>query len=283
MVQRKKLYLNLVDIITLLYVIIVAFIIFIFRNNLVNYKFYLFNHFLIILGLLLFYFLSDKFKLKLLRDWYPLIIVTFFYEETGYLNQIVFKGFWDKFIFFFEKQVFGFDLGLKLYLKFNNIFLNELMYLSYFSYYLIIPILGFLIYKNNRKMFHIFLFSIMLTYYICYICYIFIPIAGPFEYEHIKINGIIFDKIIHFFYKHGELPGSAMPSSHVAIALIVLIYSKLTNNYFYIFLIIFILLTISTIYLRYHYFLDVEAGILTGIFSFYLAEFLIKKFNHRIV
>jgi membrane-associated phospholipid phosphatase len=279
MVQRKQLYLNLVDKLTLIYIVAVGLIIFIFKNNLINYHHYILGHILSVIGLLIFYKLSEKFNLQLLRDWYPLIIVSFLYKETGYLNQIVFKGFWDYFIFNLEQNVFGIDLGLTLFHYFKNIFVNEFMYMSYFSYYLIIPVLGFLIYKKNRKMFHFYLLSIMTTYYICYLLYIFIPIAGPFEFEHLKISGIFFDKIIHFFYKHGELPGSAMPSSHVAIALVVLIYSKITHSFFPIFLVMFICLAISTMYLRYHYFLDVEAGILTGIFCFYLSVYFIKKFK----
>lgn len=279
MVQRKQLSLNLIDKLTLLYIAIVGIIILIFGTELESYYLYILLHFLIIIVFLCFYKLSDRFNLRLLRDWYPLIIVTFLYEETGHLNQIVFKGFWDTFIFNLEQKAFGVDLGLVLYKFFGSRIINEIMYMSYFAYYLIIPVMGFLIYRHNRKMFHYFLISLMTTYYICYLFYIFVPIAGPFEYEHLKINGIIFDKIIHFFYKHGELPGSAMPSSHVAIALIVLIYSKITENYFYIFLVIFILLTLSTMYLRYHYFVDVEAGILTAIFCFQISLYLIRKFR----
>ncbi len=279
MVFGKQLALNLVDKITLLYLSVVSILIIIFHSNLPNYIYHLFFHIFFFTGLLIFFYISDKFNLKLLRDWYPLIIVSFLYKETGYLNQMIFKGFWDIFIATLEFKLFGYDFGFLLLSKFYNVVINEIMYFSYFSYYIMIPILGFLIYFKDRVMFHKFLFSIMFTYYVCYILYIFIPIAGPFEMEQIKIKGFIFDKIIHFFYKHGELPGSAMPSSHVAIALIVLIYSKITKNFFKIFLMAFLCLSISTMYLRYHYFLDVEAGIITGIVCYYLSCLIMKKYK----
>ena len=277
MVSIKKLALNLVDKATLIYLSIVSILIIIFHSNLPDYIYHLNFHLFFIVGLLIFYYISDKYNLILLRNWYPLIIVSFLYKETGYLNQMIFKGFWDIFIISIEHKVFGMDIGYYLLSNFYRIYINEAMYFSYFTYYLIIPVLGFWLYFNNNKIFHKFLFSVMFTYYVCYILYIFIPIAGPFETEQIKIQGFIFDKIIHFFYAHGELPGSAMPSSHVAIALIVLIYSKHIKKIFPVFLILFILLSISTMYLRYHYFLDVEAGIITGILCYMGSVFIMQK------
>ncbi len=270
--------LNLVDKITLFYIFAVGFLIVVFGVHLPYYNLLILLHGGSILLLILFFYLTSLFKTRFIRDWYLIFIVTFFYEETGYLNQMIFHGFWDKWIVSLENTVFKCDIGKLLFLYLNNKVINEIMYLSYFSYYLIIPILGLLIYlKIDRKAFHQFLFTLMVTYYICYLLYIFVPIAGPFEYEHVHITGFVFEHIIRFFYKYGELPGSAMPSSHVAIALIVLIYSKIFNIKFFLFLTIFILLTISTMYLRYHYFLDVEAGIFTGIFSFLISREILKR------
>jgi membrane-associated phospholipid phosphatase len=278
MVCEKQMALNLVDKLTLLYLILVGGLIIAFGENLPYFHKICTIHLLTILALLIFYFVTYKFNLKFIRDWYLIIIVTFLYEETGYLNQMIFHGFWDNYISVVEHAVFNCDLGKIMVSRFNSFLINEIMYFFYFSYYLIIPVLGVIIYfKKGRKEFHLFLFTLMLTYYVCYILYIFIPIAGPFEYENVRIKGFFFDRIIHFFYKHGELPGSAMPSSHVAIALVVLIYSKIFRIGFPIFLLIFTMLTISTMYLRYHYFLDVEAGIITGIICFSLSIDIIGR------
>ncbi len=250
----------------------------IFGKNLQNFNFILSLHILSILCLIIFYYITSKFKLKIARDWYLIFIVTFFYEETGYLNQMVFQGFWDKFIMNVEYTIFHCDIGKMLLSGFNHPVINEIMYFFYFSYYIIIPALAFMIYRHNsREEFHYFLFTLMFTYFFCYLLYIFIPIAGPFEYEQVKIKGFIFEHIIKFFYQHGELPGSAMPSSHVAIALTVLLFSKKYNIKFPVFIIIFIMLSISTVYLRYHYILDVVAGILTGIFCYFISSEIIKR------
>ncbi len=294
--------LTLTDKITFIYLTLVEILIIIGAQNPIHYKANILFHLTFIFGIYIFILIleqisSENFYNKLstpykpithkilsfillIRNWYPLIIVSFLYKQTGYLNQIFFEGFWDKYFYTLEEELFGLDIGITLLtLTKNNFLLNEIMYLSYFSYYLIIPLLGFILYKKGRVIFHKFLFSLMLTYYICYILYIFIPLAGPFEIKHFPINGGLFKDIISFFYKHGELPGSAMPSSHVAIALIVLIYSKITKNLFPLFLTIFILLSISTFFLRFHYILDILGGIFIGFLSFYISRLLIKKFK----
>jgi len=69
-----------------------------------------------------------------------------------------------------------------------------------------------------------------------------------------------------------------MPSSHVAVALVVLVYARRHHRLLYYLLSPLVAsLLISTVYGRFHYISDVVAGLLVGGGSILLCDRLIKK------
>ena len=86
--------------------------------------------------------------------------------------------------------------------------------------------------------------------------------------------GYIFHDIMAFIYKYGEIDGGAFPSSHVAIALTVtLVAAKHRPRMFrFFFLPDVIFLSLSTVFLRYHYAIDMAAGIVTTVLIFALID-----------
>jgi membrane-associated phospholipid phosphatase len=68
-----------------------------------------------------------------------------------------------------------------------------------------------------------------------------------------------------FLFANGDLDGGAMPSSHVAGALVVVIYAfKYLKSWFWATLGLFIPMTFSTVYNSYHYATDIIAGLIAG-------------------
>jgi len=71
----------------------------------------------------------------------------------------------------------------------------------------------------------------------------------------------------------GGLHGGCMPSSHCAVAFVVLVMAYRYHKILFAILApIIISMFISTIYGRFHYFSDVAVGILIGIFSIWLCD-----------
>ena len=69
----------------------------------------------------------------------------------------------------------------------------------------------------------------------------------------------------------------AFPSGHTAITVLTLYYAfKYNKSYAYILIPITILMVISTVYLRYHYVIDVIAGLLLVVFSIWSGPKLYK-------
>jgi membrane-associated phospholipid phosphatase len=78
-------------------------------------------------------------------------------------------------------------------------------------------------------------------------------------------------------FNNTNLGGAAFPSSHVALALIAFILNWKYNRYLIpLYMPLTILLFVSTVYLYAHYFVDIPAGIVTGIGLYLLVPRLIK-------
>ncbi|MFC1726174.1 phosphatase PAP2 family protein, partial [candidate division KSB1 bacterium] len=179
-----------------------------------------------------------------------------------------------------EGLIFGMQPAVEFSSILNNVFFSELFHFGYVSYFLMIPGLPFILYiKNRQEEFKQVVFGITVTFLVCYIIFIFIPVAGPRFALASSFNGevksILFRKIIFFIFERGAIKGAAFPSSHVAVAVCILLNAfKYHKKVFKIFLPFVICLFLGTIYGRFHYVLDSAAGALCGILLFYLGNFV---------
>ncbi len=280
MANIKKLSFLPVDIATLLYLLVLSFLVLIFNKNNPYWVYYIiFNFSVILIILLLIRFLKDDNKLwqRFFRHWYPVLLFTFLYEETRYLVHIIFEGWFDPFINSFELKVFGVYPSV-WFQKITSLPLTEYMMFSYFSYYFLLPLLGAILYfKGKIKEFDKLVFSSAVAFYISYLGFIFLPVQGPrYQLAHLyngEITGSLFTFLAQWIVKVGGLHGGCMPSSHCAVAFVVLIFAyRYHKTLFVIFIPLIISLFISTVYARFHYFSDVAVGILIGIFSLWLCD-----------
>jgi membrane-associated phospholipid phosphatase len=223
--------------------------------------------------------------LRFLRHFYPIILYTGFYRETGALNQIAFNGFLDPVFIRLEQKVFHFQPSVVFMDSLSNRWIAEIFYAAYFSYYIMIFGIGLILFLKDYKKFFHYLTIVSFVFYLCYLTYIFTPVTGPrLFYREIasyklpqecipqnisafpeSVQKAVFYKIMDLIYDIFESPGAAFPSSHVAIAICTLYFSiKYIPSIRYLHLIIVIILCLSTVYCRYHYAIDVIAGALTA-------------------
>lgn len=153
--------------------------------------------------------------------------------------------------------------------KIVNPFLTEIMQLAYTSYYFIPVVLGIsLKIKRREAEFEKALFMILLCFYLSYIGYILFPALGPrFYIKHlhtVELKGLFLMEPIHELLNKLEgIKRDAFPSGHTAIALLCLVISfRYERILFWYLLPVVILLILSTVYLRYHYVVDVIAGVI---------------------
>lgn len=80
-----------------------------------------------------------------------------------------------------------------------------------------------------------------------------------------RLQAGVFFQIMKWIYREFGSPGSAFPSSHVAVALCTVFFSfRYLRRIRYAHLGVAVLLCLSTVYCRYHYVVDVLAGLVTA-------------------
>jgi membrane-associated phospholipid phosphatase len=223
--------------------------------------------------------------LDFLRYFYPILLFTGFYRETGLLHHIFFADFLDPWLIRLEAWIFGMQPSLEFMHRLPYLALSELLYAAYFSYYLMILGIGIALFIRNRTQFFHYISVVSFVFYVCYLTYIIVPVMGPRAFnggsmgyeipaevlpEHIPpypaaVQKGPFFKVMRQIYHHLEAPGAAFPSSHVTIAIVTVWFSfRYLPRIRYWHLATVILLCISTVYCRYHYVVDVVAGMMTA-------------------
>jgi membrane-associated phospholipid phosphatase len=272
-----------VDKATLAYMLVLSFIILIFRGNLHNWMAPLaFNLGVCAIIVILVNGLNGHTNrwAMFFRHWYPLLFFILLYEETRYLIHLVLPHSLDPLVNSFELTVFGAYPTVWLE-KFISSGLNEYLMFSYSSYYLLLAVLGAVLYFGRKKKeFDDLLFTSAVAYYISYLCFVLLPVEGPrfalAEAYQIEMNGGFFTRLAHGLVEKAGIQGAAMPSSHVAVALVVLVYARRHHRtlYYVLFPLVASLL-ISTVYGRFHYVSDVAAGLVVGVASILICDMLL--------
>ena len=241
----------------------------------------------LLLGLgLTFIYYDSKVKntlLNLLRNCYPILFSLLFYTETVFYNKLFFSNL-DGYLIDLDFKLFGFQPSVKFSEYFSNPVFSELMYIGYFTLYILIISFVLITYFKLKKEREELFFKLAASMLLYYLFFCFFPAAGPQFYfplpEKELPSAFVFDKIMHFLQK-AEQPTGAFPSSHVGISLIILIlFRKRVANYFKIAIPFVILLILSTVYIKAHYAIDAIAGVLSVPIVLYLASFFYKKTPH---
>jgi len=152
--------------------------------------------------------------------------------------------------------------------------LTDLLQFAYISYYFIPLALGVVLIARGRFVaFEQVLFGILLCFYLSYIGYLFFPAIGPrFTLSQLQTRDLQFSPFIAAIQDTlnalEKNKTDAFPSGHTAVSLLSLFYAwqEREKKLFAALIPVVTGLIISTVYLRYHYVIDVIAGIaLTGL------------------
>lgn len=220
--------------------------------------------------------------LKFFRHFYPIMLYVPIYNETGHLNQMFATGVFDPLFIRWEEWLFGGQPSLTFMERLPYLWVSEIFYIAYFSYYLMITGCGLALYWQDRRQFFHYISLVSVVFYACFLVYIFLPVVGPrIFYRNFgdfdlpasvmpaqvpdfpaAVQRGVFYQIMAFIYHHFETPGAAFPSSHVAVAVTTLYFSfRYLRGIRWVHAGVVFLLCLSTVYCRYHYAVDVPAGL----------------------
>jgi membrane-associated phospholipid phosphatase len=202
------------------------------------------------------------------RHWYALIYLPFCYKEVPYIVSSLGLSIQDWTLARWDVALWKTD-PVFLADVLQNPVLTEFLQLVYFLFIPSVIGLGILYwYQKTSAEFRYCTFLVVATFLISYLGYIAVPARGPrfmdYVSQHPVLQGLW---LFHFF--QGTLDNleglqyDCFPSGHVAV-MIVCAYAarKLSSPAFWIYCVFAALIAFSTVYLRYHYMIDVIAGAL---------------------
>lgn len=250
------------------YGIFTACYILIFYKQIDNPASLLLNRAIFFTVLILMMFASERFPLtfiRLVRYLLPFAMVSYWYPETYSLNNEVIIPNLDKFFDELDKFLFGCSPAMEFSRFLPCSAVSEIMYFGYFSYFFIFFILLVLTFFRRQKAASEIMFSLLCSFFIFYLIFIFIPVAGPqFYYSAADSEvpaGYFFSSLMRGIQQAGEQPTGAFPSSHVGMTLIaVWLMFKYFRSLFWFVLPVAIILIASTVYIKAHYLIDVIAS-----------------------
>ena len=205
---------------------------------------------------------------RALHAFYPLIFILILFDSFADLLPWVSPIERDPFLIRLDHALLGTHPTVWLE-RFSYPVLTEILTWAYASYYFLPLILAVAIYRRGKTGdFDRVIFALVLCFYLSYVGYFLVPAVGPrftlAHLQHIDLPGVFLADTIRDTLNVLEgFKQDAFPSGHTAIVLLVLFYAwRPVRGLFWIFLPMVVALIFSTVYLRYHYVVDVLAGIL---------------------
>jgi membrane-associated phospholipid phosphatase len=196
----------------------------------------------------------------------PILFVIFIYESLGDLIQHLQPDI-DPLLIRIDFFIFGVHPTLWME-QWISPWLTDIMSLAYLSYYFLPVIFIAALYLKDRMLeFDEAMFILAFGYYVSFIGYILFPAVGP-RYSltplySIPLEGSFLTDFVRDVLnalEHNKR--DCMPSGHTQIVLMVLYLAhRYERGLFYLFFPIICGLILSTVYLRYHYVIDLFAGV----------------------
>ncbi len=195
------------------------------------------------------------------------------YKELSYLIPLIHPRDFDETLAHIDQRLLGVHPTVWIE-RFTSRPVTEILQLTYSSYYLLPIILGIVLWRNRSfETFHFWVFIVVLGFYLSYVGYIAVPAIGPrflpsiVEAQTIPLTGVwLFQPVRGMLDRAEGITRDCFPSGHTEITLLVLIYARsFHRKVFWWLLPLGIGVIMSTVYLRYHYVVDVVAGALVTI------------------
>jgi|SRR5579872_3821591 len=222
------------------------------------------------------------------RNWYPLPFVGSCYKEMAILIRAIRRTDADQFLADLDYRIWHAQPSIWLEHIYNPV-LTEYLQIVYTLFIpAVLVVAALLWYKSRTAEFQYYAFLIALGFLVSYIGYLLVPARGPRfllkHLEQIPLRGMWFfhamqsglDKLESDHY-------DCFPSGHTELTILAcwgsrLISKRLFRVYFaYTLSIIF-----ATVYLRYHYTVDLLAGAIVALILILASPSLYRKLQGRV-
>lgn len=224
--------------------------------------------------------------LRIATDFYPAAFIAFVYESLGALIAAVRGGPRDDLLIAADRAILGGDLSVLLQPVITP-FLAAFLYVAYSTYYFFPLVLGGTLWSRDVATARRYIFTLTACFYVSYAGYFTIPAYGPrtalADRNRVPLETSAVARAISRTInqlEHTKL--DAFPSGHTMITTAVLIVAwQRFRKLFWFLLPVATLLILSTMYCRYHYLVDVLAGIVLAFATVPLGDRLYDRLTAR--
>ncbi len=298
-----------VEKLNLLYNMLTTVLIIVFFNRLHDPQSMLMGRFFIAAGTFVFIYIYTKFPSKAmvyLRVFTQMSLLNYWYPDTFEFNRI-FPNL-DHLFASLDYNLFGCQPAIVFEQVCSSLFWRETFNMGYWLYSPMIAVVSTYYFFARPKEVERCTFVIIASFFIYYLVYIFVPVAGPQFYfpvigdeavlsgvypeigNYFNLNpeisiaqegkGWLFTELVGMAQSAGERPTAAFPSSHIGITVILVILAYRANKkLFAILLPISLLLCCATVYIKAHYLVDAIAGLFTGVAVYCLTTWMYKRYS----
>jgi membrane-associated phospholipid phosphatase len=246
--------------------------------------------------------------LSLVRSFYPVPMIFIAFKEVHVviqsMQETMQRGDFDAAFIMMDRWIFGTDPTVWLS-QFSFPALTELLQISYTSYYFIMIALGAELYRRDPEgEFSNVIFCITWGFFLSYAGYMAFPGVGPrftlhdFGSMNTELPGLFLTDMFREAINAGEsIPAGAanpialaqrdvFPSGHTQMTLLTIFFAwKFRVRSRHVITVLGSLLIVSTVYLRYHYVVDLAGGAVFAAVTLLSGPVLIsrwKKFSGRV-
>ncbi len=227
---------------------------------------------------------------RIFHQFYVVTIIYLIYRQVHYYIPLVNPKLYDAVLIQWDLALFGVHPTQWL-AQFANPWLTEYLQWTYMSFFFLPILQGIeLAVKNREAQLQEFTYTIVFGFYLSYLLYFFMPAIGPrftlhdFRSIDHELPGVWLTAALREFVNAGgNIPAGTpnpaavvnrdcMPSGHTMMTLMNIVLAfRYRSRLRYFFLIVGSSLIIATVYLRYHYVVDVLAGILCALLALWIA------------
>lgn len=206
-----------------------------------------------------------------------------------------------------DQSIFGYQPSLYFSQAWPSWLLCEALSMGYSAYFFLIWVVVTWFWLRKPDQLQRISFVILASFFIYYMVFLFLPVGGPQFYYQAEgvdpVNGIFpemgryfdthtemfprpgqddggfFSYLVGVAHEAGERPTAAFPSSHIGITniLVILAFRHRQRLLGWFLMPLFILLSLATVYIHAHYFIDAICGFVTSFLVYFLAEYLYKR------
>ena len=309
--EEPKVRFLAVEKLNLIYNLLTTLLIIVFFNRLHDPQGMLMGRFVIAAATFAVIYLYTKLPSKatrFLRIVAQVALLSYWYPDTFEFNRI-FPNL-DHVFAAMDLSLFGCQPSLVFDRICSGIVWREAFNMGYWLYYpMIITVALFYFFRRPNETERC-TFVIIASFFIFYLIYIFMPVAGPQFYFpvigeelaavgpypgignyfdlHPEISiaqegkGALFTELVGMAQSTGERPTAAFPSSHIGISTVLLLLAfRAKKSLAAIMFPVYVLLCCATVYIKAHYLVDAIAGLLTGVAFYFLTTWLYNRFERE--